>query len=122
MDTRKKKTPPILTIKWNLTKQLKGVPVESLYSGNGIRLLDNHGRNILRWWSVTLDITSKNANNEGASLNKEKLTFRPETRLTFDELMANAASYVESNFSEEYVGLMTDVIVLAVACRSQPKT
>jgi len=122
MDIRKKKTSPILTVKWNLTKQLKGVPVESLYSGNGIRLLNNHGRQTLRWWSVTLDITSKNTQDTEGLLMKEKLTFRPETKLAFDELMANAANYIESNFSEEYVSLITDVVVLAAACKSQPKT
>lgn len=122
MESRKKKVSPILTIKWNLTKQIKGIPVESLYSGTGIRLLDQHGRKALRWWSVTLDITSKNAEDAEDLLMKEKVTFRPETKLTFDELMTNAASYVESNFSEEYVSLMTDVVVLAAACKSQPKT
>jgi hypothetical protein len=122
MESRKKKVSPILTVKWNLTKQQKGVPVERLYSGNGIRLLDSHGRRTLRWWSVTLDITSKNTDNEEDLLKKEKVTFRPATKLTFDELMANAANYVESHFSEEYVSLMTDVIVLAAVCKAQPKT
>ncbi len=113
----------VLTITWSLTQQLKGNPIKSLYSGNGIRLLEKHNKDVLRWWSITLTITSSEKyQNDKNQLLKQNITFRPANKLKFQDLIKAAADYVNDFFSEEEVSLFIDVIALAVVCRTQPVT